>query len=57
MNDPTLHDSAEPPAAPSFRALLRANLRVMLWAFGLAALCFGVWRGLRGLFPDVQWLQ
>ncbi|MFT5051737.1 MAG: hypothetical protein ACI8QZ_003157 [Chlamydiales bacterium] len=57
MNDPTLHDSAEANAAPSFRALLAANLRVVLWASGLALVCFGVWRGLRGLFPDVQWLQ
>jgi len=57
MNDPTLHDSHEPAGAPSFRALLTANLRVVLWAFGLAVVCFGLWRGLRSLFPDVEWLQ
>ena len=49
-----------PPApreAPSFRALLAANVRVLTWLALAALLAWGVWRGLRWLFPDVPWLR
>ena len=49
--------SVVPPAAPGFGELLRANLRVLAWALVLGLIAYATWRGLRGLFPEVRWLQ
>ena len=46
-----------PPEPPSFRALLWGSLRTAAAALVLAALAFGLWRGLVWLFPDVEWLR
>ncbi len=51
----TAGDEEKP--APSFGALLGANLKVLGIALLLALLAFGIWRGLSALFPEVSWLQ
>ena len=42
---------------PTFLQLLGGNAKVVGILFLFATLCYGVWRGLRLLFPDVAWLQ
>ncbi|MFT5152240.1 MAG: hypothetical protein ACI841_002232 [Planctomycetota bacterium] len=42
---------------PSWRELFASNLKVVGAALAFAAMAYMVWRGLRLLFPDINWLQ
>ena len=54
---PERSDPSPRPPSPSFGQLLVANLKVLGYGLLLLVFAYGVWRGLRVLFPEVSWLQ
>lgn len=55
--DPERPEPPPPRPEPGFGELLGANLKVLGYGVLVLATAYGVWRGLRVLFPDVRWLQ
>jgi hypothetical protein len=49
-------DTLTPEPIP-LGTLLAVNLRVLVVVSALAALAFGLWKGLAALFPELKWLQ